>query len=129
MTRLLVIDEERTILTRYRRELRAEGYEVATAVTGSAAIKSFKTQRPDLVILEIKLPGMDGLEIMGHMLSVDRHVPVIIRSAYTHYKENFLSWSASAYLEKSSDLSELKRTIRELLKDHSRNQSTRAIAR
>jgi len=64
--------------------------------------------------LDIYLPGMDGLETMGRILSKNRQIPVILYTAYSSYQDNFLSWAADAYLIKSSDLTELKETIKRL---------------
>ena len=64
----------------------------------------------------IRMPGTDGIETLRRLLAEDRGVPVILHSAYSSYKDNFLSWSASAYVEKSSSLVELKRTIKKLLR-------------
>jgi DNA-binding response OmpR family regulator len=53
---------------------------------------------------------------MGHILSKDKSIPIIINTAYSNYKDNFMSWAADAYIVKSSDLTELKNKIKELLK-------------
>jgi two-component system response regulator (stage 0 sporulation protein F) len=58
---------------------------------------------------------MDGLEALPRILGLKQHVKVIINSAYAQYKESFMSWAADAYVVKSSDLSELKQKIKELL--------------
>jgi CheY-like chemotaxis protein len=63
------------------------------------------------VILDISMPGMDGIEVLGKVLSVDNTIPVILNTAYANYKDNFLTWAADAYVVKSSDLGELKRAI------------------
>ena len=115
MTKILVVDDERNIRRLYEKELKEEGYEVILAEDGREALESFQAHRPDLVVLDIRMPGMDGIETLGRLLAEDRRVPVILNSAYSSHKDNFLSWSADAYLVKSSDLDELKRTIRSLL--------------
>jgi len=115
MTKILVVDDEKNIRALYEKELEDEGYQVELASNAAQALESFKADRPDLVVLDIRMPGMDGLEALGKLLSEDRKVPVILNSAYSSYKDNFLSWAADAYVVKSSDLDELKRTIRELL--------------
>jgi CheY-like chemotaxis protein len=115
MPTILLVDNDRNTLTLYRRELTDEGYEVATAVDGREALERFKADRPDLVVLDVRMPEMDGLEVLARMLSIDRHVPVILFSAYSFYQDNFLSWSADAFISKSSDLSTLKSAIRESL--------------
>ena len=71
------------------------------------------------------LPGPDGLETMGRMLSQDNRLPVILNTAYSSYKESFLSWSADAYVVKSSDLTELKTKIREVLDARAAEERTR----
>ena len=58
---------------------------------------------------------MDGLEAMGIILSKHKGIPIIINTAYGNYKDNFMSWLADAYIMKSSDLTELKNKIEELL--------------
>ena len=70
---------------------------------------------PDVVLLDLKLPKVDGLEAMGRMLSQDRSLPIILHSAYTMYKDDFQTWSADAYVVKSSDLTELMQKIDKLL--------------
>jgi len=115
VARILVVDDERSLLKLYQKELQEEGHEVRTAVNAQEAIEYFRGERPDLVVLDIRLPGMDGLEAIGHFMSIDRGVPVVFNTAYPSFRDNFLSWIADAYVDKSSDLGELKRTIKNLL--------------
>ena len=58
---------------------------------------------------------MEGIETMGWILSHNKGIPIIIHTAYSNYKDNFMSWAADAYIVKSSDLSELKNKIKEIL--------------
>lgn len=113
--KLLVVDDEPNIRLLYEAEFEAEGYEILLATSGPEAIEKVEKESPDLVIMDIRMPGMDGIEAMGEILSRDNQLPVIINSAYSHYKENFMSWSADAYVVKSSDLTELKEKVKELL--------------
>ena len=115
MKKILVVDDEKNIRTLYEKELQDEGYAVTLAGNGREALEHFNRDRPDLVVLDIRMPGMDGLEALGKLLAEDPKVPVVLNSAYSSYKDNFLSWSADAYVVKSSDLTELKDTIRRLL--------------
>jgi DNA-binding response OmpR family regulator len=85
-------------------------------------MQEFVARRPDLLILDIRMPGMDGLEVLTKVLAEDRRIPVILSSAYSTYKDSFLSWSADAYVLKSSDLTELLETVSGLL---SRGDSAR----
>lgn len=115
MTKILVVDDEKNIRSLYEKELQEEGYEVVLASTAREALERFVADRPSLVVLDIRMPGMDGLEALGKLLAEDPKVPVILNSAYSSYKDNFLSWSADAYVVKSADLTELKATIKRLL--------------
>ena len=65
--------------------------------------------------MDINMPKMDGIEAMGRILSNNKNVPVIINTAYSNYKDSFMSWAADAYIVKSSDLSEIKSKIKEVL--------------
>ena len=123
MTKILVAEDERNLRNLYEAELQDEGYTVLVASDGKEALELFRKERPDLVVLDILMPGMDGLELMGLMLSEQNQVPVILNTAYPAYKDNFLSWSADAYVVKSADLGELKREIQRLLKEHAEKKA------
>jgi two-component system response regulator (stage 0 sporulation protein F) len=117
VSRILVVEDEKNLRALYEEELSAEGYEVVVAGSGEEALEILETSRPDLVVLDIRMPGMDGIEALGRILGKDRSIPVVINTAYSSYKNNFMTWAANAYVVKSSDLSELKATIRKLLQD------------
>lgn len=112
---ILVVDDERPILLLYEQELREEGYHVVVADNARTAVERLEEIRPDLVVLDIRMPGMDGLEALAQILDRDDKPAVIINSAYSSYKDNFMSWAADAYVVKSSDVSELKTTIKKLI--------------
>jgi DNA-binding response OmpR family regulator len=116
MTKLLVVEDDPNQRRLYEQELEDEGYEVRTAAGGKEALAEIGKDRPDLVIMDISMPGMDGIEALGKVLGVDNTIPVILNTAYANYKDNFLSWAADAYVVKSSDLAELKETIKNVLK-------------
>ena len=116
MTKLLVVEDDANQRRLYEQELADEGYEVQTAAGGKEALAQIGKDRPDLVIMDISMPGMDGIEALGKVLGVDNTIPVILNTAYANYKDNFLSWAADAYVVKSSDLTELKETIKTVLK-------------
>ena len=97
------------------RELRDEGYDVDVAASGEEAVENLLEAEPDLVILDMSLPGMGGVEVLGRMLHSRPDLPVIINSAYDSYRHSFMTWAATAYLIKSADLSELKRAVRRIL--------------
>jgi DNA-binding response OmpR family regulator len=79
------------------------------------AIEKARDYKPDLIVMDINMPRMDGIESMCRILSEHRNIPIIINTAYSNYQNNFMTWSADAYIIKSSDLKELKNKIKELL--------------
>jgi len=92
-----------------------EGYQVIIASNARDALKIVQTEPLDLVILDIRMPGMDGLEALPRILGLKEGLPVILNTAYTQYQESFMSWAADAYVVKSSDLTELKEKVRKLV--------------
>lgn len=117
MTHLLVVDDDEDLATLYKEELTDDGYEVTLARSGKAALQSVDDKRPDLVVLDISMPDIDGIEALGKILGKDKTIPVILNTAYGIYKDNFMTWFADAYVVKSGDLAELKERIKEVLKE------------
>jgi CheY-like chemotaxis protein len=115
MATLLIVDDEVNQRKLYQEELRDEGYQIRLARNGKEALDSITEAPPDLVVLDIRMPVMDGLEALGKIIGKERNIPVIIHSAYSSYKDDFISWAADDFVVKSSDLTELKRKIRALL--------------
>ena len=119
---LLVVDDDPSLNELYRLELEDEGYRVLTAVNGQEALDRLRAEPADLVVLDIRMEGMDGLETLAEIFKVRRELPVVINTAYSNFKTDFGTWSADAYVVKSSDLTELKTRVREVL----RRRKTRA---
>jgi CheY-like chemotaxis protein len=115
MTTILLVEDDKNQRLLYEQELRHEGYEVVTASNGKEALEKVQEKLPDIVIMDINMPKMDGIEAMGRILGKNKEIPVIINTAYSNYKDSFMSWAADAYIVKTSDLSELKEKIKEVL--------------
>jgi CheY-like chemotaxis protein len=113
--KILVVEDEESLRLLYEEELKSEGYEVLTAGNGREAIHQLEMGKPDLIILDIVMPVMDGMEALGRIVGKERRVPIILNTSYSGYQQDFMSWAADAYVTKSDDLSELKKKIRELL--------------
>lgn len=113
--RLLVVDDEVNQGLLYEQELEDDGYEVDVVNSGAEALEMVKINSYDLVVLDIGMPEMDGLETLGRLLGIDNKILVILCTAYPSYKDNFMSWAADAYVVKSMDLTELKEKIKESL--------------
>jgi CheY-like chemotaxis protein len=119
MKHILVVDDERHICELYQSELEDEGYAVTLAHSGKEALAAVESKRPDLIILDIQMPGMDGIETLEKLVGSDKGIPIILNTAYSHYREDFTTWGADAYVVKSSDLTKLKAEIKRLLADES----------
>ena len=109
--RVLLVDDDANQREMYQRRLERMGYQVDIADSADTAVQRLREQRPDCVVLDIAMPGRDGLSALQEFLDIDPSVPVIINTAYPAYAENFLSWAADAYIEKSSDLEPLVAAI------------------
>jgi two-component system response regulator (stage 0 sporulation protein F) len=114
MKTILVVDDDEAIRGLLMEELTEEGYRVLTAGDAREALRMVEQEPLDLVILDIRMPGMDGLEALPRILGMREGLPVILNTAYSQYKESFMSWAADAYVVKSSDLTELKQKVKEL---------------
>ena len=123
MPHLLVVEDDTNQRELYGQEFSDEGYQVTLTANGSEALNFLASSKPDLVVLDICMPGMDGMELLSHILAKDRLIPVVLNTAYSQYRENYLSWPANAYVVKSGDLTELKGKVRELLEIFKRQPS------
>ena len=113
--KILVVDDEKNIRLLLNEELTDEGYEVIMADNGETALKMIEEEKPDIVTLDIKMPGEDGLNILRKIREIEYDLPVIICSAYSVYKSDFSAVAADHYVVKSSDFDELKNKIKEIL--------------
>ncbi len=113
--KVLVVDDEESIHLLYKEELEEEGYSVYSAMSGEEALKLFDEEKPDLVILDINMPGMNGIEVLRQMKEKRPHIPVILSSAYPEYKQDLASWASDDYIVKSFNLDELKASVKKHL--------------
>ena len=115
MKRILVVDDEESIRELYRAELAEEGYEVELAGDGLQALRRLDAFRPDLVTLDVKMPGIDGIETLRRIRERNPTVPVVLVTAFGEFKQDFNTWASDAYIVKSHDTTELKQTVQRLL--------------
>ncbi len=106
--RILIVDDDPNIVKIVQTNLKATGYEPLTARSGSEALNTIRTKSPDLVILDLMLPGMDGFEVC-QLIREFSQVPIIILSARgdTGDKVRSLSLGADYYITKPFDIAEL----------------------
>jgi CheY-like chemotaxis protein len=88
---------------------------VRLASDGQKAFELMRREKSQLVVMDIRMPNVDGGETLVAVLGGNRTLPVILSSAYLEYRDNFLTWGAEAFVTKSSDLTALKQKIHEIL--------------
>lgn len=125
-TKILVVDDEENIRLLYGVELREEGYEVETAMDAYEADEKASIFKPDLITLDIKMPGMDGIEYLRKFREKDKTTPVVLCTAYSDYKKDFKIWASEAYVVKSHNLDQLKATIKEVLAESRKDKKDSA---
>jgi two-component system, OmpR family, response regulator len=116
--RVLVVDDELNITDLVATALRYEGFEVATAATGRAALDGVEKVRPDLVVLDIMLPDIDGFEIARRLRQDGRRVPILFLTAKdaTEDKVRGLTLGGDDYVTKPFSLEELVARVRAVLR-------------
>jgi len=111
MPKILAADDDEYIRLLYSVELNEAGYEVVTADCSYKLLAKIKEEKPDLVILDIKMTDYNAL---GVLLKIRKHfhdLPVIFSTAYDYFEAEMKSIEVDFYVVKSSDLTELKETI------------------
>jgi len=115
---VLVVDDDKHQRLLYQEEFERDSYQVLLASSGQEAVATVAQQEVDVVVLDIAMPGMDGVETLSKILDIDRQLPIILNTAYSSYKDDFMTWAADAYVTKSSDLTTLKQHVEEVLQEH-----------
>lgn len=111
---ILVIDDEADMRTLFTEIFKGK-YKVFTAKDGEEGLKKIFSLKPDLVILDIKMPKMNGLEVLRKSKAFYPSIPIILCTAYSSYKTVYAASLADAFVVKSPDLSELKETVEMLI--------------
>ncbi|CAN5534280.1 response regulator transcription factor [soil metagenome] len=123
---ILVVEDDPAISSMLRRGLRLEGYDVQVENTGGGGIDAFHTERPALVILDIMLPGTNGIEVCRAIRSTGSDVPILMLTARDEIQDRVTGLDAGAddYLVKPFAFAELVARIRALLRRHDRDGQT-----
>ena len=129
MKRILVVDDEPTILSAVADRLRAESFTVDTAVDGPSAVAAAAATAPDLVVLDVMLPGFDGLEVCRR-IQAERAVPVLMLTARTDETDMLIGLGIGAddYLTKPFSMRELVARVQVLLRRVERAAGQQALA-
>lgn len=119
MAKILIIDDEEHIRYLYSEELTEEGYEVITAENGYRLLEKIEEEKPDLIVLDIKMVDYNGLDLLQDIRNKFYDLPVVLCTAYDTFKEDMKSIAADFYVIKSFDLTELKSKIEMALESKS----------
>jgi len=116
MKKILLVDDDIRIQRLLCEELEEDGYQISIASNGKDALAILKNpEKPDLVILDLRMPQLSGFETMKFISKLTIKIPVIIFSAYGAFRNDPLAMKADAYIVKSSDMTELKQKIHDLI--------------
>lgn len=121
MPRILIVDDAANLRFLYRIELEAEGYEIIAVESGTKALEVLAREKIDAVVLDLLLPDCFGLELLDKILAWQRQLPLVINTAYDQFRDNFQTWGAEAFIVKSSDLSELKEVLQQVVAGRAQN--------
>jgi adenylate cyclase len=117
--KVLVVDDDEAITEAVQKILSAEGFEVATALDGETAIEQVATFKPDLIVLDLKLPGISGYDVMRQLKSVEhsKSTPIVVLTASDlgRGRAKSLALGASEYLTKPFSKTEFLETLKGLL--------------
>jgi YesN/AraC family two-component response regulator len=114
MLKALVIDDEQSTLFMFNLFLEAYGYEVITAENAAAGIEMFKKERPSIVFTDIKMPGMDGLDALKMLKSIDPAVQVIVMTGHgdQDLMGQAMEFKDTAFLNKPIERAALEKVLK-----------------
>ena len=115
--KILIVDDERLVRQSLEKKFGGEGYQVISADRGAAAIALVEEESPDLVLLDLKLPDLDGIEVLKRLREIDRNLTVLIMTAYGTIDTAIAAIRAGAYdyLTKPCDLDTILISVRQAL--------------
>ncbi len=129
--RILVVDDEYLIRWTLQQNLEKEGYEVLLAETGEEALEKMRQEAPDLALLDIKLPGMDGYEVLEKALKIDEGIIPIMITAYDEVDKvvKAMKLGAFDYISKPFDFSKVYLSIQKALEASQLKREVRHLRR
>ncbi|MBF0518340.1 MAG: response regulator [Nitrospirae bacterium] len=126
---IMVIDDDESVRIAINKILQREGYEIITAINGIEALNSCKKQQPSLIVLDMKMPGMDGVEFLEELktISPQNVCPIIVLSGHASddYIERCFEWGTIAFLTKPFNIYELRGMVKNILRLSKTEQALR----
>ena len=118
--RVLVVDDQKGVRRLFEELFKKEGYEVNVAVDGRDSIEKVKANTPDIVLMDMKMPNMNGLEASEEIIKYDRNIPIIMMTAYGEMEivQKALEVGVKKYITKPFDIIDLRNLVREVLEQN-----------
>ncbi|GMA63573.1 response regulator [Alicyclobacillus fastidiosus] len=115
--KVLVVDDQFGIRVLLQEVLQREGYEIFQAPNGTTALEIVQREQPDLILLDMKIPGMDGLEILRNIRKLELDTKVIMMTAYGELDliQEAMEMGALAHFTKPFDIDELRQAVKDQL--------------
>ena len=128
---ILIIDDEPHLPHQLARYLRKHSYEVSTVADGEAGLRELQRNNIDLVLLDLRLPKMSGLEVLQRIREQEQELPVVMLTAYGDVQTavNAMKLGASDYLQKGFDLDELLLVVQKALETNAMYRELRQLRR
>jgi DNA-binding NtrC family response regulator len=120
MSKILVIDDEQSIRSLLDTLLSRKGYEVVLAASGQKGLELFRREHPDAVVLDLKMPEMDGVTVLKHIRSADQKLPVIVLTGAgtPETEQEVYAVGATEFVEKEFSLHHLGDSLKRHLNTH-----------
>ncbi|MBI5805362.1 response regulator [candidate division TA06 bacterium] len=117
MKRIIVADDEANIRLLLEAVLSEEGYQVTVVASGREALRKILKEDFDLGVFDIKMPDMNGLELIQRIRELKKEFPVVVCSAFKHLQDDYIIGTSgiAAYITKPVNLDDFKNKIKEIL--------------
>jgi len=115
MSLILHVEDESSVRLLYKEVFEELGYGMIQATSGEEALKMLRSSRPDLIILDLKMPGIGGRGFLDKFQRMKIKIPVVISTAYPHMTGDPAAEIADAFVVKSGDMADLVEAVRNLL--------------
>jgi len=116
MSVILHVEDEGSIRLLYKEVFEELGHKVVQAASAEEALGMLRDKAPDLIILDLKMPGMGGKRFLEKFHKLKHKIPVVVSTAYPYFEGDAAALNADAYIVKSGDMAELVNTVESLLK-------------
>ncbi len=123
--KILIADDDETILHFLKKVFMERGFKVLVAENGSAAVDILKAERPALVLTDLKMPSLSGIELIEFIHENMREIPIVVMTAGPNlYPENGASARVKAYFRKPFDIDEMLSSVEDILEEKRKSEST-----